>query len=182
MISTTAEGSVPDAAARLAAFRALLDADLLRYYAIAAAMLGDQTEAQDAVHDAALVAWERFGDLRDPDRFGPWFDRILVNGCRDRLRRRRRRPVVELAAHVEDTGTAAPDHAGRVADAVTVERALRTLDADHVAVVVLRFEADLQVAEIARRLDIPEGTVKSRLHHALRRMRAALDADEEDAR
>ena len=57
-------------------------------------ILGDPVEAEDAVHDAAVVAWRGFAGLRDRDRFEAWFGRILVNGCRDRLRRRRRRPIV----------------------------------------------------------------------------------------
>jgi RNA polymerase sigma-70 factor (ECF subfamily) len=60
---------------------------------LAAVILGDPVEAEDATHDAALRAWERWGSLRDPDRFDAWFGRIVVNECRDRLRRRRLRPL-----------------------------------------------------------------------------------------
>ena len=53
------------AEARADAFRRLLEVDLLRYYAIAGALLGDAVDAQDAVHDAAVSAWLHFGELRD---------------------------------------------------------------------------------------------------------------------
>ncbi len=165
---------VMDLDARAEAFRRLLDADLLRYYAIAAAMLGDAVEAQDVVHDAAVSAWQRFGDLRDEAAFGAWFDRILVNACRDRLRFRRRHPVVDIAAELDEALPAASDHAPAVVAADAVRRAMRLLDADHLAVIVLRYSADLTVPAIADRLGIAEGTVKSRLHHALRRMREAM--------
>jgi RNA polymerase sigma-70 factor (ECF subfamily) len=165
--------------ARAQAFAGLIEADLLRYYAIAAAMLGDAVDAQDAVHDATVSAWQRFGDLRDHDRFGAWFDRILVNGCRDRLRHRRRHPVVDIAGQGDGALASSSDPAGAVANADAVERALRTLDADHIAVVVLRYEGDLTVPAIAERLGIAEGTVKSRLHHARRRMRTALGEPED---
>ena len=166
--------------ARADAFARLLEADLFRYYAIAAAMLGDAVDAQDAVHDATVSAWQRFGDLRDHDRFGAWFDRILVNACRDRLRHRRRHPVVDIAGQVDGRAPVArtiPPAPSPNADAV--ERALRALDPDHVAVVVLRYEGDLTVPAIAERLGIAEGTVKSRLHHARRRMRAAMGEPED---
>jgi RNA polymerase sigma-70 factor (ECF subfamily) len=159
---------------REATFRRLLHDDLERYYALAAAILGDVVEAQDAVHDAAVAAWQRFGDLRDQDRFGAWFDRILVNGCRERLRVRRRRPVVDIAVQAEEALPTGRDHAAAVADADAVERAVRELAPDHLVVVMLRYEADLTVPQIAERLGIAEGTVKSRLHHARRRMRAAI--------
>ena len=170
--------AVSRVAARGEAFRSLLDADLLHYYAIASAMLDDAVEAQDAVHDAAVSAWQGFDDLRDDARFGAWFDRILVNECRDRLRRRGRRPVVDIAVQVEEALPMSPDPAPGVMDTIVVGRALRGLDADHVAVVILRYEADLPVAAIAERMGIAEGTVKSRLHYALRRLRAALDDPE----
>jgi RNA polymerase sigma-70 factor (ECF subfamily) len=176
----TAAARVTSLDARANAFRRLLSEDLHRYYALSAAMLGDVVEAQDAVHDAAISAWQRFGDLRDESRFAAWFDRILVNTCRDRLRARRRRPVADLGPTLTTTAASgiAADPSITVASIDAVDRALRSLDPDHLAVVILRYEADLTVAMIAARLGIAEGTVKSRLHYALRRMRDAMPPDE----
>jgi DNA-directed RNA polymerase specialized sigma24 family protein len=75
---------------RQAAFGRLTDRQLVASYRLAALLLGSDVEAQDATHDAAVIAWERFASLRDPDRFDAWFQRILINVCRDRLRSRRR--------------------------------------------------------------------------------------------
>ena len=83
---------------RRAAFEALADAELDGAYRLAGVILGDPWQAEDATHDAVVQAWLRYGSLRDPDRFGAWFQRILVNGCRDRLRQRSRRPIVVLDA------------------------------------------------------------------------------------
>src|SRR3954469_19623890 len=80
--------------ARAEAFGRLVDrAALDRAYRYATLVLGSRSDAEDATHDAALAAWRRFGDLRDPDRFDAWFGRILVNSCRDQLRGRRRTPL-----------------------------------------------------------------------------------------
>jgi RNA polymerase sigma-70 factor (ECF subfamily) len=169
-----------------ATFARLLDRSLDRQYRLATAILGDPIEAEDAVHDAALVAWRGFGKLRDIDRFDAWFGRILVNGCRDRLRARRRRPIVgalpmlgNLDAGRGRSGTTR-DPVAAVGDRDELERAIATLDPDHVGVIALRFASDLSIAEIAVRLGIPEGTVKSRLHHALRRLRTALERASEE--
>ena len=62
----------------------LTAARLTRAYRLAGIVLGDPSEAQDAVHEAALQAWRHWHELRDPARFDAWFDRILVNQCRDR--------------------------------------------------------------------------------------------------
>ena len=64
---------------RAAAFTRLADEHLDRAYRLARAILRDEAEAQDAAHDAFVQAWRKWDTLRDPARFEPWFDRILVN-------------------------------------------------------------------------------------------------------
>ncbi len=169
-----------------ATFARLLDRSLDRHYRLATAILADPIEAEDAVHDAALMAWRGFGKLRDIDRFDAWFARILVNGCRDRLRARRRRPIVGALPMLGNLdagrtrGVADRDPMAAVGERDELDRAMAALDPDHVVVVALRFAGDLSIPEIAIRLGIPEGTVKSRLHHALRRLRTALERGSEE--
>lgn len=141
---------------------------------LAAALLGDGSEAEDAVHDAAARAWEHWGALRHPDRFDAWFDRILVNRCREILRRRR----VRLIEPGEPPDRAGPDPTIALDERDALRRALHRLDPDHRIVVVLRFVDDLPIAAIAERTGAAEGTVRSRLHYALRELRAAYDAAE----
>jgi RNA polymerase sigma-70 factor, ECF subfamily len=170
--------------ARARTFARLVDrAALDRAYRYATLMLGSRADAEDATHDAALTAWRRFGDLRDLDRFDAWFGRILVNSCRDRLRARRRTPL----SLDDDTSSEAPggirnpritpDETEGVAIHDALATALRTLSPDHREAIVLRFYLDLTVDEIAARTGARPGTVKSRLHHALRRLRAATERD-----
>ena len=77
---------VLDTTRRDAAFLALANEHLDRAYRLARAILRDPAEAQDATHDAFVQAWRKWETLRDPERFEAWFDRILVNTCRNRLR------------------------------------------------------------------------------------------------
>ena len=70
---------------RARAFLRLADDHLDTAYRLARHILRDPTEAQDATHDAFEQAWRKWSTLRDPARFEHWFDRILVNTCRDRL-------------------------------------------------------------------------------------------------
>ncbi len=161
---------------REAAFRHLCDRNLDGAYRLAGVILGDRVEAEDAVHDAAVAAWRSFASLRDLERFEPWFRRIVVNGCRDRLRARARHRVVDLGRELaEREHPVVSDASAAAADRLAVEDALDALDPDHRIVVVLRFHTDLTVPAIAATLGIPEGTVKSRLHHALGRLRAAME-------
>ncbi len=162
---------------RARTFAALVDRRALdRAYRTARLILGDPSEAEDATHDAALSAWRRFSELRDPERFEAWFGRILINACRDRLRARRRLPVSVDAPGVHPLGDApTADAADAVARRELLRGAVMSLSPVHREVVVLRFYADLTIDQIAERTGVRAGTVKSRLHHALRRLRDEVE-------
>lgn len=163
--------------ARETAFGDLISGQLDGAYRLAAVILGDAVEAEDAVHDAAVSAWAGFAGLRDVARFEAWFGRILVNGCRDRLRRRKHVQLVDLGPLLDilQERLRHADLSGDAIDRDTVARAMTRLDPDHQVVLVLRYWLDLSVGAIAQRLAIPEGTAKSRIHHAKRRLRQVLD-------
>lgn len=157
------------------AFAALVESRLDDAYRLARLILRSDADAQDAAHDAFLAAWHNRRSLRDPYRFNAWFDRILVNACRDRLRRRMRRPTVTLP---DDLPGRAADASAGIGERDAIGRAFGELNADQRIVVALRFFRDLTIDEIAHLTNTRGGTVKSRLHHGLRRMRAAMVDDE----
>jgi RNA polymerase sigma-70 factor, ECF subfamily len=162
--------------ARGAAFLRLAEEHLDRSYRLARAILRDPGEAEDATHDAYLQAWQKWSTLREPARFEQWFSRILVNTCRNRLRLRRAR-TTDISTEV---ALATGDAFGATHDHDEVASAISALSPDHRVVVALRYYEDLGVADIAKRLGIPEGTVQSRLHYALKRLRATMDPADDD--
>jgi RNA polymerase sigma-70 factor, ECF subfamily len=141
-------------------------------YRLAAAILRDEAAAQDAVQDAVLRAWVAWPRLRDRRLLDSWLDRIIVNCCRDRLRKEARNSlglrVIRTDAHDRRSDP-------RV-DAI--REAIEHLSPDHRIVVTLRYFDDLSIDEIAIRTQTREGTIKSRLHYALLALRAAYDATE----
>jgi RNA polymerase sigma-70 factor (ECF subfamily) len=147
--------------------------ELVRVHGLAMKVLGSAVDAEDAVHDAAILAWQRFGSLRNLERFPVWFDRILVNVCRDRLRAQQRSRIFDPRPGDRVT----TDAADAFADRESVAASLHRLKPDQQVVLALRFGADLTVPAIGERLGIPEGTVKSRIHHALAALRAVIDAE-----
>ena len=161
--------------ARLGRFAEHLERRLPASYRLAALILGDRADAEDATHEAIVAAWSRAATLRDLDAFDAWFDRILVNGCRDRLRHGRVLRMVELDAAAEVAG---PDPMRALGQRDLVERAFLRLNPEQRVAVVLRFWGDHSVEEIARLTGTRGGTVKSRLHYALAAMRDALDAED----
>jgi RNA polymerase sigma-70 factor (ECF subfamily) len=169
--SLTTNGGA-DAAQR---FLRLANGELDRAYRLAGLILGDRQEAEDATQDALLRAWRSAGSLRDPSGFQAWFDRILVNVCRDRLRRRGK---VRLIALDGALGMTMPGDPFRdVSDRDEVVRAMASLDDDLRIVIVLHYWADLTLEAVAERVGWPVGTVKSRLHRGLATVRERLRAE-----
>lgn len=171
---TTLEGSLDGQASTelRSRFVELVDRELDRSYRLAGLLLGNGAEAEDAVGDALERAWREIDRLREPDRFRAWFDRIVVNACRDRLRRRSRVRFVPLDAG----GQVVADPFRAVIEADAALRAMAALNPDERVVVVLHFWADLTLEAVAERLSWPVGTVKSRLHRALVAMRRSMPA------
>jgi RNA polymerase sigma-70 factor (ECF subfamily) len=157
------------------AFAQLVDLNGDRCYAIAYRMLRDVGRAQDAVQQAFLIAWRELPRLRDPERFGPWLHRLLVNACYEELRRHRRWTTRIRSLSID--GAVEDDPMISVTDRDTLDRAFGRLTPEHRAVFVLHHHTGLRVAEIADIVGVPVGTVKSRLHYATRTLRAAIVAD-----
>ena len=146
-----------------------------RLFAIAFRILRDVDRAEDALQDALVIAWRDLRSLRDPDRFDAWIRRILTNVCISHANRERQR-TVNLRALPMD-GPPASDGIATLADRDQLERGFRRLTADERAVLVLHHYAGYTLVEIADTLGVPAGTIRSRLHHAHRAMRAALEAE-----
>lgn len=157
-----------------ALFARLSDRQIDRCYSLAGYLLGDATEAQDATQEAMARAWRARGSLRDSDAFEGWLDRIVVNACMDRMRKRKLIRFVEIEAGEE---VQAGDPFRDLLAKDELGRALDVLPPEQRAVVVLRYWRDLTVDEIARRLGCPSGTVKSRLHAAIAALRLRMERD-----
>jgi RNA polymerase sigma-70 factor (ECF subfamily) len=159
-------------------FATALSEELPGAYRLAGYMLADASEAQDAVQDASLRAWRAWAQLREREKFHSWFNQILVNVCRSRLRRQGKRRTSDIEDAEVEAGD--PFRASLARDAVG--RALSALSAELRMVVVLRYWGDLSLAEIADRLGIPIGTVKSRHHAAMQTLRRRIEPLEGGAR
>jgi RNA polymerase sigma-70 factor, ECF subfamily len=146
-----------------------------RLHAVAHRILRDTELAEDATQQALLAIWRDLPQLRDPARFDAWSYRLLVRACYAEGRRTRQwTPQLRLLPTDE---AVSPDDLGSIHDRDQLERGFRRLSIDHRAVVVLHHYLDLPIDEVADALGVPAGTVRSRLHHAMRGLRAALDAD-----
>lgn len=145
-----------------------------RLYPVAIRILRDRDLADDALQRTLVTIWRELPKLRDSTKFDAWSYRLLVRFCTSELGRRRRisGQVTELTVDPQ-----VRDSFAGVADRDQLERAFRRLSAAHRAVVVAVYYEGLPSAEVAMRLGISPGTVASRLHYAMRTLRAAVEAD-----
>jgi RNA polymerase sigma-70 factor, ECF subfamily len=150
-----------------------------RLHAVAHRILRDIDLAEDATQQALLSVWQDLPQLRDPARFDAWSYRLLVRACYAEGRRSRQwTPNLHLLPADQPSEEEA---LSAVVDRDQLERGFRRLSIDHRAVVVLHHYLDMPLDQVADTLGIPVGTVRSRLHHAMRGLRAALDADARSA-
>lgn len=157
------------------AFAEIAAAVVDRCYALAYRILRDPHRAQDATQQALLNAWQGLPTLRDPDRFEAWLHRLVVRACFMEARGDRRW-TARVRLIPSDTATT-PDPSRALADRDELEHAFRGLSAEHRAVVVLHHYLGYPLTEVAAILEIPVGTARSRLHYAIRELRAAIEAD-----
>jgi RNA polymerase sigma-70 factor (ECF subfamily) len=158
------------------AFDAIARAAYHRLYSVSRRILRDAYAAEDVVQETLIRAWRDLPGLREPARFDAWLHRVLIRACGDHVRAQRRRPPQVLVLDID--GPVDTDAIGRLADRDQLERAFLELSVDHRAVLVLTYYVGLRAPEIAATLDIPPGTVSSRLHYAVLAMRAALTRTE----
>ena len=148
--------------------------------AVALAVTASDDAADDACQDAFVSAIERIDDCRHPDRFAAWLMQIVRNRARDQLRARAR-PLLPLdALDLAAPGPSPETEAVRGDERTRLLAALRRLPEDRRTVLLLHDLEGWTHREIAERLGLPAGTVRSHLHYARRRMRELLAALEDD--
>ena len=155
-------------------FRHLVDRYKDVLYGTAFLITIDRTLAEDQVQETLLSAWKGIRGFNRDRPFKPWIMRILVNVV---LSHQRRRGVatVPLGPPDHPDSSASPTESFETSeDHRRVRQALGCLSPEHREVVVLRYFAELTVPQIARTMGVREGTVKSRLHRALGRLRQDL--------
>jgi RNA polymerase sigma-70 factor (ECF subfamily) len=158
------------------AYEQLARSSARRLFLVASRILRDVDAAEDAVQQTLVAMWRDLASLRDPDRFDAWTYRMVVRYCRSEGRRHRRMGVALV--DLSESMASSHDDVGDVVVRDQLGQAFDALSPDHRAVVVLHHLMGLPLTEIADIMDVPYGTVGSRLHHALRAMRASIEADD----
>jgi RNA polymerase sigma-70 factor (ECF subfamily) len=165
-------------------FEALVHRFMGKAMAVAMTYVGNREDALDLAQEAFYRVYKSLGRFVEGEPFAPWFFRILRNACLNFLERRRRGRAFSIHAkdQEEDDYPLVDDDAQAPLDSVEASeeqrqliKALHELPLKHREIIWLRHFEELDYASIAKVLDIPIGTVMSRLFHARQRLKAALE-------
>lgn len=141
----------------------------------AMSLVGDRDGAMEVAQEAWLAIVRGIGGLKDPARFPPWSQRIVQNKAADWIRRNQRRRATEIADGVEPVDSADAGLDNSDSTAPDLRAAIRMLSPTHRRVIDLYYLEELSIAEVARLISTPVGTVKSRLFHAREQLRKTLE-------
>jgi len=134
---------------------------------------GSRADAADAIQDALVSAWQGLRGLRDDEAFPSWFRRQVIRSAQRQARSRRRLVALDDVRDLQTDATL-----DRKVEERQLQRAFRAISDSDRTILVLHHYWRMPVSDTAAALDIPPGTVKSRVHHALTRLRASYDAED----
>ena len=141
------------------AFTVLIQAHMQSMYKVARSILWSDEDAADAIQDTILSCWRNINGLREPEYFKTWLIRILINICRDYAKHQTRQTDICLG---DETLAAVPAKDGAYEN-VEWKETLKLLDEKYRLIMVLYYVEGFRTSEIAKMLDIPEATIRTRL-------------------
>jgi RNA polymerase sigma-70 factor (ECF subfamily) len=165
------------------AFTTLVERHQARVYSVCLRVTGNAEDAADATQEAFISALRKLGQFRGDAAFTTWMHRVSVNACYDLLRKRARQPMLHLVSDddlpAQEPGPPAPDHADEVVGTHDAAAALATVPEEFRVALVLADVQDLPYEQIGRILDVPVGTVKSRVFRGRIALARAMGVERE---
>ena len=161
------------------AFATLVERHQTRVFNLCLRILGNREDAFDAAQDTFVAALRKAGQFRGDSAFTTWLHRVAVNACYDELRRQQRRPMLHVvgtqdADEPHEPGPPSLDHADEVSGTLDAAAALAKVPEEFRVALVLADVQDLPYDQISRILEVPVGTVKSRVHRGRLAMAKAM--------
>lgn len=160
------------------AFSSLIEENKLKMYKVAKSILKNEDDVCDAIQNALMSAYTNLSKLQNNQYFSTWIIRILINKCYDIAKdnQKRNNNVIDITEYNTDEGVRSYDT--YKSDSI-IENVLNQIDEELKTVTVLYYYNDYSVSEISRIIDIPEGTVKSRLSRARSKIYEIVKREEE---
>jgi RNA polymerase sigma factor, sigma-70 family len=148
-------------------------------YKIAFSYFKNEDGASDALQDTALIAYRNFKNLKEKEKFNSWITTILVNRCREMLRKNKKVILEEIDSNIELSINSLKFKTkceySKVEDNLYIIDILNKIDIKYSEVIRLKYLGDYTLSEIAFILSIPLGTVKSRMSTGLKELRKLVE-------
>ena len=157
-------------------FTELIESNKLRFYKTAKAILKNDDDVYDALQEALISMYENYGQLKKEEYFSTWATRIIINKCYDLLRKRKNN-IVPIDEFIENNPSMGQNDKYEI-DENGIKQAMNFLNDDIKLIVVLYYYDNYSVKEISEIVNIPEGTVKSRLSTARKILKQKLGKEE----
>lgn len=156
-------------------FVSLLEENKLRFYKTAKTILKNDDDTYDALQEALLSMYQKYDQLENKEYFSTWATRIVINKCYDLLRKNKNniQPIDEVIEN--DINMSKYDEYD--VDKYGIKKAMESLSEDQKLITILYYYDDYSIKEISRIIDIPEGTVKSRLSKARELLKQKLEKE-----
>lgn len=151
-------------------FVKLIDENKLSMYKLARSILKNDSQAEDALSESILKAYKNKDKIKDVNNFKPWIMKILANECYNLIRKNKR---FELIDNLESLNLIHMDKSIN-----NLKEIVEKLNKEYSSVIVLYYYEDMSIKQISDILNIPEGTVKSRLSRAKSKLRVLLNNEE----
>lgn len=161
------------------AFYRLIQEHKAKLYKIAYAYFHNEADALEAIQEVTCRAYTRIGKLREPQFFNTWLTRIMINYCADERRKRNRWTARITDLDLEHADVPAEDAQSASLSKMMVQTALARMEDKYQTIIQLKYFHDLTIAEIAKTMKRPEGTIKTWLHQALKGLRKHLEKEDE---
>lgn len=163
-------------------FMELVDKRTDILFRIALTYVGNEELASDAVQDSILNAYKNLNSLKEKEKFNSWITTILVNRCREILRKDKKVSYFELKEEILNENGVTNDYYdndyNKVDNKIDVLNILQNIDEKYRNVISLKYFGDYTIKEIATILDIPQGTVKSRLNFGIKKLKKLMEVKE----
>ena len=160
-------------------FIKLLEGRIQVLYKISYSYFRDKDSASDAVQDSVLIAYRNIAKLKDREKFNAWITTILVNRCRDIVRRNKKVSFEEYNESVLDISRFALKNIDtsfeNLETRLDIIKFLEKIDDKYSEVIRLKYLGDYTIEEIATIMDIPQGTVKSRLNTGIKKLKSLME-------
>lgn len=160
-------------------FQKLLETRLPVLYKIAYSYFKDKDSAYDAVQDTALIGYKNFAKIKDNGKFNSWITTILVNRCREVMRKNKKVIFEEYSENIMDfdNGRTVFNFSYALEEKLDLLNMLDKLGDKYRDVISLKYFGDYTISEIAAILDIPEGTVKSRINFGIKKLKTLMEVN-----